>query len=162
MTATRMAWACLCVLAAGVSAAGCAPNELVDELAELGITPATTVSLRFIGSEADFGTTKVQVAVTGKEAIQAVWQLLEAAEPADAWYASGYRRMEFYTPEGADKPAVVLLINAGDLCHVEGSRRYYYDPDAGRMLGLFRCPGLHSLLMKALAAEHKRQQAQPR
>lgn len=161
MTGRKMVWACLCMLATGVLTAGCAPNELVNELAELGVTPATTVRLRFIGSEADFGTTKVRVVVTSEEAIKAVWQLIQEAEPADVWHASGYRQVEFYTPEGADKPVVVLLVNAGNLCHVAGSSRYYYDPDAGRMLGLFRCPGLHSLLMKALAAEHKRQQAGP-
>ncbi len=162
MTGTKALWACLLTLAGGVLTGGCAANELVEELAERDVTPATTTRLRFIGSEADFGTTKVQVAVTDKETIQALWQLIEAAEAADVWHAPGYRCVEFYTAEPADKPAAVVNVNAADLCHVAGSTRYYYSPDAEKMRGLYRCEGLHGLIMRHLAAEHKRRAAQPR
>jgi len=162
MTGWKAVWASLAVLSAGVLVGGCGPHKLGDDLAEFGITPAKTARLRLIGSEADFGTTKVRAVVTDKETIQAVWGLIESAEPADVWHASGYRNVEFYLSQADGEPAAVLRVNAGDLCHVAGSRRYYYDHQARKTVGLFRCAGLHRLLMARLAAEHRRQQGPPR
>jgi hypothetical protein len=151
--------ACLVLLAGGVLAGGCADNELLEDFEDHGVTLEEIARLRYVGSEADFGTTKVRVVVTDRQAIEAVWKLIEEAEPADAWYDSGYREIEFYTAEAAEKPAAVLRVNAGDFCHIAGSPRYYYSHDAHKMRGLFRCEGLHALIMKDLTAEHQRLQA---
>jgi hypothetical protein len=161
MTGTKALWAGLLTLAGGALTGGCA-NELVGELAERDVTLETTTRVRFVGSEADFGTTKVHVVVTDAEKIKALWKLLDEAKPADMWHAPGYRSVEFYTRKAGEKPAAVVNVNDGDLCHVAGSTRYYYSTDAKKMRGLYYCEGLHELIMKDLAAEHKRRSAQPR
>jgi len=120
---------------------------LFRDLAARGVTPETTAKLVFVGSEADFGP-DVDAVVEDREAITKAWESIARSKPYGVWYASGYRRAEFFVG-GEGKPAAVLLINASDACHLK-------DLKAVGPIKRYRCEGLHETAIKLLEKEYER------
>ncbi len=116
---------------------GCAPPSLVDRMKSLGVTHLNTSKIVLHGSEADVGS-DVQVDVVEHSLIQAIWDSIYQSRPTQIWYASGYRRADFYSDTDLNHPACTLWINASDACHINKQ------PDR------FRCPNLNSLVVKLL------------
>ncbi|MCD4699671.1 MAG: hypothetical protein K8R91_03750 [Phycisphaerae bacterium] len=143
------------LIIAALLLSGCAQNGLVTDLAERGVEPSTTTMLRFVGSEADVGS-NVKVVITDKEIIDKVWRSIKESTPTERWYASGYRKMEFYITDDSKEPTAVVFINASDACHIEGAARYRYDSEVGKMVGMYKCQDLNEFVMKYLKNEYRR------
>lgn len=124
---------------------GCASPSLVRQMKERGITHQNTGKIVLTGSEADVGP-DIKVEIEEQFLIQEIWDSIYQSRPHDQWYASGYRRADFYTfPERA--PVATLWINASDASHLDGQSQTR-----------FRYPKLHALVMRLLQDEYGRRQ----
>lgn len=123
---------------------GCAPASLVDRMKIQGVTDLNTGKIVLYGSEADVGS-DIKVTVVEHFLIQEIWDTIYQSRPGRIWYASGYRRADFYTDNYREKPALTLWINASDACHIDGQKQR------------FRCPKLNALVMKLLQYSYDRQ-----
>ncbi len=126
---------------------GCASPSLVHQMKQHGITHHNTGKIVLTGSEADVGH-DVKVEIEEQFLIQEIWDSIYQSRPHGLWYASGYRRADFYVDQNED-PAVTLWINASDAAHLDGQTQTR-----------FRCPKLHAFVMKLLQDEYdKRKKA---
>ena len=133
----------LCVLAVG-----CAEPTLVQAMKARDIREENTLKIVLRGSEADFGST-IWVECVYPSIIPEIWDSIHASRPYGVWFASGNRRLEFYTDMDGQTPALTLLVNESGAAHIlEG---------AGAYPPRYRCPGLHELLMKLLKEEYDQQ-----
>jgi hypothetical protein len=111
---------------------------------QYGITHHNTGKIVLTGSEADVGS-DIKVEIEEQFLIQEIWDSIYQSRPHGLWYASGYRRADFYTfPDRP--PAATLWINASDASHLDGQNETR-----------FRCPKLHAFVMKLLQEEHDKQ-----
>ncbi len=124
---------------------GCAPPSLVRQMKRHGIAHHNTGRIVLTGSEADVGSS-IKVDIEEQFLIQEIWDTIYESRPHGLWYASGYRRADFYTYPDGD-PVVTLWINASDASHLDGQSETR-----------FRCPKLHALVMKRLQEEYDKQQ----
>ena len=125
---------------------GCASPPLVQRMNSHGVTHLNTGKIVLHGSEADVGS-GVKVAVVEHFLIQRIWDTVYQSRPEIIWYASGYRRADFYADTNLDTPACTLWINASDACHLDG------EPDR------FRCPQLDAFVIDLLQKAMKRQES---
>ena len=124
---------------------GCAAPSLVRQMKQHGITHHNTDRIVLTGSDADVGP-NIKVDIREQFLIQEIWDSIYQSRPHAHWDASGYRRADFYTYPDRD-PVVTLWINASDASHLDGQNGTR-----------FRCPKLHTLVMKLLQKEYDRQQ----
>jgi hypothetical protein len=120
---------------------GCFSPSLVGQMKQQGITYQNTGKIVLTGSEADVGP-NVKVEIEEQFLIQEIWDSICLSRPYGVWYASGYRRADFYTFPDRD-PVATLWINASDASHLDG-----------RSEARFRCPKIHALVMKLLQDEY--------
>ncbi len=124
---------------------GCASPSLVRQMKQHGITHHNTGKVVLTGSEADVGS-EITVEIEEQFLIQEIWDAIYQSRPHGLWYASGYRRADFYVDQN-DKPATTLWINASDSSFLDGQSK-----------NRFRCPKLHAFVMKLLQDEYDRKQ----
>ncbi len=123
---------------------GCASPSLVRQMKRYGITHHNTGRIVLTGSEADVGP-NIKVTIEEQCLIQEIWDSIYQSRPYGVWYASGYRRVDFYAdPHRA--PVATLWINESDASHLDGREER------------FRCPKLHALVITLLQEEYDRQQ----
>lgn len=136
----------LCVLV--VFLEGCVSTpKLVRTMAKHGITDQNTEKIVATGSEGGWGAS-TQVVLDAHFLVQDVWDAIYQSRPNDVWYASGYRKLDFYRHGEGDAPCLTLLVNASDSCHIEGTTKR------------FRCPGINRGLDVLLKQEYESKQAQ--
>ena len=116
---------------------GCASPSLVQRMDAHGVTHLNTGKIVLHGSEADVGA-GVKLDVVEHFLIQRIWDAVYQSRPEITWYASGYRRADFYVDTNLDTPACTLWINASDACHLDG--------EGDR----FRCPQLDGFVTDLL------------
>jgi len=109
-----------------------------------GITHHNTDRIVLIGSESDVGSS-IRVDIQDQYLIQEIWDSICQSRPHDLWYASGYRRAEFYKDPDSE-PVATLWINESDASHLDGQNER------------FRCPKLYGLVMDLLQEEYDRRQ----
>jgi len=122
---------------------GCASPALVNRMKAHGVTHLNTGKIILYGSEADVGS-HVSVKIEEHFLIQGIWDTIYQSRPERVWYASGYRRANFYADTDLDHPAFTLWINASDACHIN------------KQTERFRCPKLHSVVMRLLQDAHEK------
>jgi len=110
-----------------------------------GISYHNTGKIVLAGSEADVGP-NVKVEIEEQFLIQEIWDSIYQSRPHGLWYASGYRRADFYIDRNAD-PVLTLWINASDASHLDGQNETR-----------FRCPKLHAFVMKLLQEQYDKQE----
>ena len=128
-------------------AAGCSEPELVRKMEAQGASYLTTGKIVVEGSEADYGPIRIEIAEPVE--IQKVWDTIFLSRPYQVWFASGYRRVEFYRFQNDQTPLLTLYVNASGASHIDGASKRH------------RCPGLDEMLMGWLADEYERRQQQP-
>jgi hypothetical protein len=123
---------------------GCASSpELVQTLAERPITHMDTEKIVLTDSEGGCGAS-TSVTITELFIIQKIWDTIHQSRPYGVWCACGYRKLEFYRAGHPERPAVILLVNETDACHIEGTSRR------------FRCPGINAVLEDLLKHEYNK------
>ena len=126
---------------------GCASPSLVRQMKQHGITHHNTGKIVLTGSGADVGS-EIKVEIEEQFRIQEIWDSIYQSRPHGLWYASGYRRADFYTYPDRD-PVATLWINASHASHLDGQNQTW-----------FRCPKLDAFVMKLLQEEYdKRKKA---
>jgi hypothetical protein len=110
-----------------------------------GITHHNTSKIVLTGSEADVGP-DIKVAIEEQFLIQEIWDSIYQSRPHGLWYASGYRRADFYVYPDQD-PVATLWINASDASHLDRQHETR-----------FRCPKLHAFVMKLLQEQYDKQE----
>jgi len=124
---------------------GCASPSLVRQMKQNGITHHNTGKIVLTGSEADVGP-DVKVEIEEQFLIQEIWDSIYQSRPHGLWYASGYRKADFYVDQDRD-PVATLWINASDSSFLNGNSKTR-----------FRCPKLHAFVMGLLQEEYDRKQ----
>ena len=137
-------------------------NALVKELYARGANPSSTSKLVFKGSEADVGP-DIQVVVTDRHVIDAVWDSISNSTDDGRFSACGWRTIEFHSAHDSNTPLASLRvycggIDHGDAAYVEGTRPFQWDNAKGGRFGLYACKGLHEIVMKHLKEEYERRQ----
>jgi len=136
--------ATICLLLVLGLLVGCATSPaLVRELSSHSVTYRNTERILLTGSEGGYGRS-VKVSITEHFIIQDVWDRIYQSRPYDVWYASGYRKLDFYPRGQPNKPSVTLMVNASDACHIQGSSER------------FRCPGMNTVLEDLLKREYRK------
>ena len=142
--------------------AGCSGNGLVKDLYSKGVKPSSTSRIVFIGSEADYGS-NIQVTITDRHVIDAVWDSILNSKNYGKYSACGYRTVEFYCPDDSVNQKAVLKVMCGGMdsygspaCLV-GKEPSSFDRSKGGRDGLYQCKGLDELILKYLKAEYEMQ-----
>jgi hypothetical protein len=135
----------------------CGSNEIICDLNKAGINENNAAKLVFVGSEANFGPTRVEISDNQK--IQDVWSILHHCEPGGIHYSCGMISVEFYGSRDEIKPNATLIIWCGNddgIVKVKESQRKIYDEKNGKWLNPYKCPGLESYVMAELEKEYKK------
>jgi len=127
---------------------GCASPSLVHQMQDRGITHHNTSKIVLIGSESDVGS-DIKVEIGEAFLVQEIWDAIYQSRPHDLWYASGYRRADFYV-DASGVSAGTLWINESDTAFLEGMEAHR-----------FRCPKLHERVMSLLQDELDRRKKSP-
>jgi hypothetical protein len=120
-------------------ALGCRAT-LQDQLGARGVRYDSCGRIDIVGSEADVGDFRVPV-VSSDPDFQNVWTAIIHSRPYKVWYASGYRRIEFFLGADSTTAVATLLVNESGGAHVK---------EAAGEPQRFYCPGLHELAMRRL------------
>lgn len=134
-------------------------SGLVKDLYARGAMPSSTAKLVVTGSEADVGS-DIQVVITDKDVIRRVWHSILNSKPYARFPACGVQKIEFYSKLDSSTPLATLTvhcggIDSGDAVHVEGVGPFPWDSSKGGRVGLYKCEGLHLLVLKYLREEYE-------
>lgn len=134
-------------------------NGLIEDLYTRGATPSSTDYLVFIGSEADVGP-DIRTVITDSNVIDDVWHSILNSKPYARFSACGYQTIEFYSTQDSNTPLKTLRvhcgsIDSGDAVHIEGAGPFPWDSSKGGRVGLYKCEGLHLLVLKYLREEYE-------
>jgi len=145
---------------------GCSTNGLIEDLYTRGAKPSSTAKLIFSGSDADYGQ-DTRVVITDRDVIDNVWHSILNSRPYGRFSACGYQTIEFYSTQDSNTPLETLRvhcgsIDSGDAVHIEGAGPFPWDSSKGGRVGLYKCEGLHLLVLKYLKEEYERRHKQER
>jgi hypothetical protein len=134
----------------------CGSNEIICDLNKAGINENNVAKIVFVGSEANFGSIRVEI--KDPEKIKKVWDMLHHAGLGGKAYACGYVWIEFYKSFQELKPSATLTVWCGNdgIVQVKESQRKIYDEKNGKWLNPYKCTGLEDYVIAELEKEYKK------